>query len=865
MKRLLVIMCLLLVCTSLFSQTMSTIPPGLRLIAPCHYAYGCAVSTDGSVYFTEFNHQQLRQVKSDGTVTIKKMDMPGMFAAVFDTANNIFIGRDLGDCNSPGKITRITPAGVETDVVTGITRPRQLTTDITGNVYFATESPSQICKWNKSTGIVDILVTGLTSGAEGVAVASDGTVYFSEYGQPQCGTPGSVKKRATNGTITTLVNTDIWRCRGLVINSTNDYLFLCTEADQDDHGNSGLLAKIKISDGSFTKVLEGIDYPQFPSIGSSGNVYFTMTRDNWLAMYNTTATTTQSSWSGNSSVKIGVSEGQWSSGGAGASLTIKVGNAIVFSGNVSSSVSNGTMHGWIRIPENLISLDTNELYLPCLTAEHPVPGVYRLPKVIYETDSGSCLISMIALRDHIGRRWPMQNVGTCNESPAPGFNERPTGYLVYFSWNNTNRINTILSPSYTEAGAINTIIKGSEPGWIYRGTFSSSSQTWLNAGKYDTAPRYYTWAEQDLGSFSGKSKYIYVMWHKNGPYRPDAAKFRLYDYTEDKTIDSADQTKHADKLDHGDDTYSGWRLIGKKKINITPSTKLRIYQDDPVTATEYLQSDAIMLSDYPIVDNTSLGASTDFENIPVLSVSSSGSSGVGSHWGMQGLGYQYTTTNAKSFAAKIDSNVIADLPYGNYYVEVSWDYLNTDSVNIHNARYSVNGSLTSDVINQNRAATNQGGAFSSGNSVGKWSGFYRLNGTFSHSASNPLIVSGNYSSSLYNSRRYLFDMVRFIPVSATQYRPVKVTVPTIGKQVTINNYPNPFRYSTKLNYSLPQDGKVVIKVFSVNGTEIATLVNEKKLKGAYSVGFVKEKLKSGVYFYSISVNGKSISKKMIIL
>ncbi len=862
---------LLLHCKASHAQTMGTTPKGLRLLAPCHYSYGTAVAGNGAVWFTEYGHQQLRQLNTNGTIAVRRIGMTGMFGLAIDGSNNVFVGRELGDVSNPSKITRITAAGAESDIVTGITRPRQLTTDNAGNVYFATESPSRISRWNQSSGTVDIVISGLPYSAEGVAVASDGTIYFSEYGNPEFGVPGTVKKRATNGTITTLVDS-IWRCRGLVLDAAQQYLYLCTESDQADHGNAGLLAKINVSNGTWTKALEGIDYPQFPSLGTDGNIYFSLTRDSWVGMYNPAASTTDSSWSSNSSVKIGISEGQWSSSGTGASLTINVG-ALSFSGMVSSANSNGTVHGWIRIPENLIALDTSELYTGCLPAEHPTPGIYRLPEVKYHTDSGSCLISVIALRGHTGQRWPMQNVGTCNESPAAGFSEKPVAYLVYFAWNNKDRIDTILSPSYTEAAHSLDIIKGSEPGWIYSGTpFSSSGQTWLNAGKYNTSPASSSWAEQDLGAFAGKSKYIYVMWHKNGPYRPNAARYRLYDYTEDKFNGTKDQTKHADNISHSDDTYSGWYLLGNKKFNITPGTRLRISQDDPVDGTEYLQSDAIMLSDYPIVDNTSLGTATDFESMPVLSVTSSGSSGVGSHWGMQGLGYQYTVTNGKSFATKLDPNVFADLPAGDYYIDVSWDYLNSDNVNATNAKYAVNGTNTSDAINQNRSAANQGGSFQQGNSVGKWSGFYRLNGTFSHSTLNPIIISNSYNSTTYSSKKYVLDMIRFVPVSGFpgEMRTANFSEPPKNEEALpslhadVLNYPNPFSAFTHIAYSIPSGAKVSLKIFNAVGAPVATVADGFQPAGQHVVVFNGNKYPPGVYYYVLTIDGKVITKKMLI-
>lgn len=849
------------------SQTLVNVPRGLRLITPVHYSYGCAVSSDGSVYFSEFNRQQLRQIEPDGVVQVRRLGLTGMFALAFDSSNNLFVGRDLGDAGNPGKITRISSAGIETDIVTGITRPRGLTTDSAGNVYFATESPSRISRWNKDTGTVDILVNNLLYPAEGVAVATDGTLYFSLYGDPAAGVPGSIRKRRTNGSVSTVVNSGIWRSRGLVINSTNDFLYLCTEADQEDHGNSGLLAKIKISDGTLTKEVEGIDYPQFPSMGSDGNIYFTLTRDSWLAMYNPNTTTNISDWSVNSNVKIGMSDGDWTSGGSGNSLTITVGKTLTFTGNISPNVTNGTVHGWIRIPKNLLSVDLSELYLPCLTSENPTPGIFKLPEVEYKTDTGSCLISSIVVRDHIGQRWPMQYVGTCNESPPAGFSEEPTAYLIYFSWNTSDRVNTILAPSYTDSANTLSIMKGSEPAWIYAGApWNPTGQSWLNAGKYITTPNNTSWAEKDLGAFSGKSKYIYIMWHKNGPYRPDAARYRVYDYTEDKYNGIVNQTLHADNLDHGNDTFSGWYLLGTKKINITPSTKIRISQDSPVNPTfEYMQSDAILLSDYPIVDNTSLGSLTNFESSPGLSVGSSGKQGIGSHWGMQGLGYQYSGTNGNSFTTKLDPNIYTDLIEDEYYVEVSWDYLDYDNLNVTNAKYSVNGTLTSDIINQNNGALNQGGGFVQGNSIGTWSGFFRLDGKYAHTNTSPLIVSGNYSSSLYSGKRYVHDMVRFIPKSESATLIRESFDFKDNNQIKIYNYPNPYKSETIFSYSIPDGGKVLLKVFNINGVLVSDVVNQFQPKGNHNVKFSANNLQAGIYFYTLYFNGKSISKKMIIV
>jgi hypothetical protein len=83
------------------------------------------------------------------------------------------------------------------------------------------------------------------------------------------------------------------------------------------------------------------------------------------------------------------------------------------------------------------------------------------------------------------------------------------------------------------------------------------------------------------------------------------------------------------------------------------------------------------------------------------------------------------------------------------------------------------------------------------------------------------------------------------------------------------NYPNPFNPSTKINYDLPADGKVAIKLFDMSGKEVASLVNEVKTAGYHTVNFNASNLSSGVYFYSISVeangNNFTATKKMMLV
>lgn len=79
------------------------------------------------------------------------------------------------------------------------------------------------------------------------------------------------------------------------------------------------------------------------------------------------------------------------------------------------------------------------------------------------------------------------------------------------------------------------------------------------------------------------------------------------------------------------------------------------------------------------------------------------------------------------------------------------------------------------------------------------------------------------------------------------------------------NFPNPFNPSTRLNYQLPASGKVTLKIFDVLGREVATLVDEMKEAGRYSVNFNASALASGAYFYRLQAGSFVSIKKMMLL
>ena len=92
---------------------------------------------------------------------------------------------------------------------------------------------------------------------------------------------------------------------------------------------------------------------------------------------------------------------------------------------------------------------------------------------------------------------------------------------------------------------------------------------------------------------------------------------------------------------------------------------------------------------------------------------------------------------------------------------------------------------------------------------------------------------------------------------------VKETV--IPKEFSLaQNFPNPFNPTTSIEYSVPGNEYVSLKVFDILGNEVATLVNEQKAPGVYKIDFNASSLSSGIYFYKMQ-SGKFLKIKKLML
>ncbi|MBS1514603.1 MAG: YHYH protein [Bacteroidetes bacterium] len=105
-----------------------------------------------------------------------------------------------------------------------------------------------------------------------------------------------------------------------------------------------------------------------------------------------------------------------------------------------------------------------------------------------------------------------------------------------------------------------------------------------------------------------------------------------------------------------------------------------------------------------------------------------------------------------------------------------------------------------------------------------------------------------------------------ISETVTQYFPTSVT----GNETPVNftlyqNYPNPFNPETTIKFDLSKAENVSLKVFDLQGKEVAALVNEKMNTGSYSVKFNGTNLSSGVYYYTLKTSESSVTNKMLLV
>ena len=157
---------------------------------------------------------------------------------------------------------------------------------------------------------------------------------------------------------------------------------------------------------------------------------------------------------------------------------------------------------------------------------------------------------------------------------------------------------------------------------------------------------------------------------------------------------------------------------------------------------------------------------------------------------------------------------------------------------------------------------------------------YLLSGELTHSnpfTTSPKVLNFNYTAPSNTGIDTLFGTAASGHAGAWAFTPskrivVKNTVGTgIENQTTpayyslSQNFPNPFNPNTKIEYQIPKNTKIILKVYDELGSQIAVLVNGLQEAGNYSVNFDASKYASGIYYYKINAGDFEAVKKMMLI
>lgn len=116
--------------------------------------------------------------------------------------------------------------------------------------------------------------------------------------------------------------------------------------------------------------------------------------------------------------------------------------------------------------------------------------------------------------------------------------------------------------------------------------------------------------------------------------------------------------------------------------------------------------------------------------------------------------------------------------------------------------------------------------------------------------------------SLYGVGIYYYSVIKYSQSN------LHTGVVSSGIPVKFNleqNYPNPFNPVTKIKFDIPTSLFTKLSIYDMTGREIAVLKNEFLTAGSHNVEWNALGYSSGIYFYKVSTEKFSETKKMILI
>ena len=122
------------------------------------------------------------------------------------------------------------------------------------------------------------------------------------------------------------------------------------------------------------------------------------------------------------------------------------------------------------------------------------------------------------------------------------------------------------------------------------------------------------------------------------------------------------------------------------------------------------------------------------------------------------------------------------------------------------------------------------------------------------------LTAGTYNFTVTNADKYTSAPsanVVIIKQPITSAHSIYLNDNSENQGLAINNYPNPFSQNTTIEYTLPADGKVSVKLYNQLGQQVVSLVDAKQSAGKYLVNGNFSGLSPGIYIARLKLTGKT--------
>lgn len=132
---------------------------------------------------------------------------------------------------------------------------------------------------------------------------------------------------------------------------------------------------------------------------------------------------------------------------------------------------------------------------------------------------------------------------------------------------------------------------------------------------------------------------------------------------------------------------------------------------------------------------------------------------------------------------------------------------------------------------------------------------------------NPPIWFSEQVERQMKAMEYIIELANMTPLTKV----VNKDMNNLPKNLQLNqNFPNPFNASTTISYQLPVSNNVKLLIYNIKGQLVKTLIDDKNASGIHSIVWdgtdsLGNVVNSGVYFYKLSLNGITKSRKIILM